>query len=249
MLRATDAARRDLAEQPEDGPFGPVLRQFEGRPEEAIAELQRLQAGDAVGALRHPHTGPIDLVWGEAGDGASGYGLAKIIRKHPEVMDDLQGRLSSTTVQSEGPNRVRLTNGRDIFVIRNDFEGDPKKWLLTAYEQNADGAGVTQRSIGRRTGRAGELPEGSSPSAPLHPEDMASRAVDQEADLLPGEAEMQAAIADARAALDADPDLKITVGEGADAMEKSVAELLDDLDQDETLIARMTSCALKGTPR
>lgn len=52
-------ALRDVVEA--DGAFGPILRQFQGRPKEAIEELRRLQSGDAIGALHHPHTGPVDL--------------------------------------------------------------------------------------------------------------------------------------------------------------------------------------------
>lgn len=56
------------------------------------------------------------------------------------------------------------------------------------------------------------------------------------------------AIAAARAAVAEDPDLMIRLGEGDDAQTYALADLLDDIDQDETLMTRMTSCALKGVP-
>ena len=56
------------------------------------------------------------------------------------------------------------------------------------------------------------------------------------------------AIAAARAAVAEDPDLSIRLGEGDDAQTYALADLLDDMDQDETLMTRMTSCALKGVP-
>ncbi|SFY18707.1 hypothetical protein SAMN04244548_03007 [Paracoccus pantotrophus] len=55
-------------------------------------------------------------------------------------------------------------------------------------------------------------------------------------------------IEDARAALEADPDLTLRMGEGDGVQEVSVADLLADLDQDDALIRSMTSCNLKGAP-
>lgn len=53
----------------------------------------------------------------------------------------------------------------------------------------------------------------------------------------------------ARAALDVDPELTLRMGAGQDAREISLADLLDDLDQDDALVRSMTSCSLKGTPQ
>ena len=51
-----------------------------------------MQGGEAVAALHHPEVGDIDLIWGKEGTGKSdGYGLAKLVKYHPEVVDDLQG--------------------------------------------------------------------------------------------------------------------------------------------------------------
>lgn len=55
----------------EQGPFGPILRGYEGRWREAALELERRQDGDAIGALHHKDVGPIDLVWGKEGNDRS----------------------------------------------------------------------------------------------------------------------------------------------------------------------------------
>lgn len=57
------------------------------------------------------------------------------------------------------------------------------------------------------------------------------------------------ALADARAALEAEPGLILRMGEGDDAAEITLADLLDDLEQDEALMRSMTSCNLKGAPK
>ena len=68
------------------GAFGDVYDQFRGNAQGAIAFLEAKQGGEAVGALHHKDVGDIDLVWGKAGTGKSdGYGLAKLVKFHPEV--------------------------------------------------------------------------------------------------------------------------------------------------------------------
>lgn len=133
----------------ETGRFGPVFLEFAGRPQGAVARLMQEQSGEVPGALYHPSVGAIDLVWGEAGSGRSdGWGLAKIARYHPEVLDDLQGPLAEMVVTKRGPNRVRLESGSHVAVISREFKGDPKVWLLTEYRKR----GVeTQASPGRTT--------------------------------------------------------------------------------------------------
>src|SRR5690554_5849410 len=58
--------------------------------ESAVDALMKRQGGYVDGALVHPEiNGAIDLVWGQEGTAArgfdDGFGLAKIIQKHPEV--------------------------------------------------------------------------------------------------------------------------------------------------------------------
>jgi hypothetical protein len=67
--------------------------QFKGKWKEAISFLQEVQNGIAVAALQHPKIGDIDLVWGNYKEDnriSSGFGLAKIAEKHPEVLENMQ---------------------------------------------------------------------------------------------------------------------------------------------------------------
>lgn len=69
----------------EVGPHGPIHRNLAGDYRGALARLQADQSGEVPGAFRHPEIGDIDLVWGDP----QRYGLAKILARHPEVVDDL----------------------------------------------------------------------------------------------------------------------------------------------------------------
>jgi hypothetical protein len=133
------------------GPFGPVLSEYRGDAQGAIAALTSLQDGEAVAALSHPEVGDIDLVWGEAGTGKKdGFGLAKLVRYHPEVVADLQGFLNRLTKDPKrsGPNRIRLVDARGEAAVGLDWKADQKVWLLTAYEKGVSD-GTTMNTAGK----------------------------------------------------------------------------------------------------
>ncbi|MBU3031360.1 hypothetical protein [Paracoccus marinaquae] len=252
LMRATDAARRDLAEQPEVGPFGPVLREFTDRPEDAIAKLMELKEGEVPDAVIHPlFDGPIGFVFGRtdqpaaSGQMRSGYGLAHIAADHganvlrelPAVMRngvvyrDPKGQPKRYIVDGENPARV--------VVVRELWDNDRKNWVVTSFDDDiGDFADRSQWEAFRVTG----LGEERAPSPTGPGEDIPSTA-DFQGD------EVQQAIADARAALEADPGLTIRLDEGEGAQAYALDEVLASLDQDEALIARMTSCSLKGAPK
>lgn len=93
----TDAQNEE--QQPMTGSFGPIYTQFKGKSKEAIAFLLEKKDGEAIAALHHKDIGDIDLVWGNEGTGKSdGYGLAKLAKFHPEVLDNLQEILDEMVV-------------------------------------------------------------------------------------------------------------------------------------------------------
>ena len=148
-----------------EGPFGPILRGYEGKWREAALELERRQTGDAIGALSHPDVGPIDLVWGSEGSNQNnGAGLAKLIAWHPEVLGDLQGFINRLSVDKSRSTtrRIQLSDGSGNAGVRLDFDGAAKTWLLTAYETG-------QRRTERSSRRLGDLWGGreTAPSSPL----------------------------------------------------------------------------------
>lgn len=116
------------------GPFGPVYEAATSW-RDAVDTLKAAQHGEVRGALFHPDVGPIDLVWGHPGTGASdGHGLSKLLQFHPDVVDDLPDLLSGMAVTQRGPNRVRMASPDGKATVRLDWDGAAKTWLLTAYK-------------------------------------------------------------------------------------------------------------------
>ncbi|MFC3074929.1 PLxRFG domain-containing protein [Shinella pollutisoli] len=164
-------ARRDV----DEGPFGPILRGYEGRWRDAALELERRQTGDAVGALSHPDVGPIDLVWGNAGTNQhNGAGLAKLLAWHPEVLTDLQGFIDGLHVDEaqRSPRRIQLIDETGRAGVRLDFDGTAKTWLLTAFRtdvpRRSDRSTATLQDLwkGENAGR-----DARSDTAPAKPSD------------------------------------------------------------------------------
>ena len=88
-------------------------------------------SGEATAALHHHTIGDISLVWGD-----KKAGLDKILRKHPEVVDNLQSIIDSMEVVQESDNRVKLESPTHFAVISKEYKGEPREqWLLTAYEK------------------------------------------------------------------------------------------------------------------
>lgn len=118
------------------GAFGNIYNQFRGNAKAAIEFLKKVRGGEAVGALHHKDIGDIDLVWGKEGTGHSdGYGLSKLVKYHPEVLDNLQEILNDMRVVSSGKNRVNLESETHKAGVRLTWDGERKSWLLTAFKK------------------------------------------------------------------------------------------------------------------
>nr|WP_281739602.1 hypothetical protein [Helicobacter suis] len=138
--------------------------------------------GQVAGAFYREDLGDIGLVWGKAGSAKSdGYGLAKITKYHPEVLDKLDDLIQTLPIVKESPNRYQLENANYKASIRKDSEGVKGNWVLTAFEK--------KESIARRST---DLPStqweakkttlanaGSSPtSTPLKSQDFKAKATE-----------------------------------------------------------------------
>ena len=147
-----------------EGPFGPIIdaSQYADRWSDLVGRLKEMKTGEAPKALYHPEIGDIDVVYGEY-DAAtdSGYGLKKILEKHPEVVDDLPELIASSEVMTRSPNRIRLRTGDRLSVIRLDFDGKEKTWLMTAFEKGEE---TRQRAAGSTGRRGNHQPDTSSGS-------------------------------------------------------------------------------------
>lgn len=121
---------------PAIGPFGEIYTQFKGKSQEAIAYLLDKKSGEAVGALHHKEIGDIDLVYGKEGTGHSdGYGLAKLAKYHPEVLNNLQDILNDMVVTKRSENRVQLESEKYQAAVRLTWDHKKKTWLLTMFEK------------------------------------------------------------------------------------------------------------------
>lgn len=131
------------------GPFGPILTEHYHDAKSAITKLAEMNSGEAIGALHHPEIGDIDLVWGKEGTASSdGYGLAKLMKYHPEVIDDLQGILSSMQVIAKSKNRINLESADHKAAVRLTWDNQAKHWLLTAFEKHKGDAGTRTDTAG-----------------------------------------------------------------------------------------------------
>lgn len=118
------------------GAFGNIYNQFRGKAKAAIEFLKKVRGGEAVGALHHKDIGDIDLVWGKEGTGHSdGYGLSKLVKYHPDVLDNLQEILNDMRVVSSSKNRVNLESETHKAGVRLTWDGERKSWLLTAFKK------------------------------------------------------------------------------------------------------------------
>lgn len=118
------------------GAFGNIYDAFKGKAKEAISFLLQKREGEAVGALHHKDVGDIDLVWGKEGTAKSdGFGLAKLAKYHPEVLDNLQEILDEMHVTQRSDNRVQLESEKYQAAIRLTWDNEKKTWLLTMFEK------------------------------------------------------------------------------------------------------------------
>lgn len=169
-----EATQSDAAIAPErpSGPHGPIFAEHTGDPAAAIARLQQEQTGEVPGAWNHPHpeVGDIDLMWGKPGnpsnDFKGGYGLSHIIAKHVEARQDLDLNDLPEAVQRMQPagieqgNRLILQSPDHKAVVVLDWNGQAKKWLLSAYRPE------DQPSLPEGPSGVSDTPQGGSLTTP-----------------------------------------------------------------------------------
>ncbi|SEL25761.1 hypothetical protein [Nitrosovibrio tenuis] len=132
---------------PQSGKFGRVFTGFYRNAKDAIKKLIEHREGEAVGALHHKDVGDIDLVWGSEGTAEKnfedGFGIAKLVAKgRSDLLKDLQSSIDAMDVKTRSKNRVILESKDHRAIVRLDWDGDQKTWLMTAYEKRS-GADTT----------------------------------------------------------------------------------------------------------
>lgn len=141
------------------GKNGPILRGLEDRWTEAFEWLVKARTGDAIGVLEHPDVGRIDVVYGNRTRGLGH--IMSSTRTHSVVLADLPDRLARMEVIRREPDRITLYDRETTTraVVRTDWDGESKRWLLTAFEEHKPGEGPR----GGGGGPKGEGPEGKGP--------------------------------------------------------------------------------------
>ena len=131
-----NAASNAILAQSEAGDFGPRYPQFSGQPEAAIDHLLSQKQGEVPAAINKEGLGPIDLVWGKAGE--NGYGLAHVVERHgEETARKIPQIIAEGQVRMESPqNAAVIETLLHKAVIRLDWDGKQKRWLVTAYEKS-----------------------------------------------------------------------------------------------------------------
>lgn len=208
------------AEAGEVGPFGPVFRDIENDPEAAIARLMREKQGEVPAAFTHPDAPdePIGFVYGN-----SKMGLRHIAEKHPDQFARLPEILRSGRLVDDPdglPRRYIVADGdpAEVAVVRLDWDGIEKHWLVTTYP--ADYGRFARRQ--KEANRSGSS-EARVPASTGHPQDGIRTGANQ-AD------EVADALAKARAASDVQQKM-VDMGDGKG--ERSLQSILDELDADE----------------
>lgn len=132
-------------EKPEFGEFGPIYRQFEGKPKEAIRHLLKVQKGECPCALYRSDIGKIDLVWGEVTDTVNhkGYGLSHIVEKHGTDIEALGFKIEdfipiivqygNLSEKKSDNKKIMLESDMFRVIIQKEWDGRKKTFLLSAF--------------------------------------------------------------------------------------------------------------------
>lgn len=129
----------------EIGDFGPIYRQFVGKPQKAIKFLRKKQTGECINALHRDDIGDISIVWGEVTDPIKhkGYGLSHIIDKHEEGIKRLGFRIEDfipiivqfgSIKESDSKEEFLFESNYYRIVVEKRFKGREKQWVLTAFD-------------------------------------------------------------------------------------------------------------------
>lgn len=215
------------------GPFGPILEDLAGQPEAAIERLMRDQTGEVPAAMTIEGLGPVRFVWG-----SRTLGLRHILEKHGEaVLRDLPRAMREGRLGPEYNGRRAIETG-DMpprrTVIRLDWDGDGKAWVLTSH----DVVQGTDAQPGRTSNVPTEPAPPSVPGATAQSEGIAPWH-DAQDPIRREMSEIEAVRDEARLFQDAE----IELGDGTKVR---VSDLLDDLDDDAGADAVVQACAIGG---
>jgi hypothetical protein len=223
--------------------FGPVYEEFANDPEGAIAKLMAEKQGEVRNAFASPENpvANITLLYGD-----ESHGLRHIQDKHPEMIARLPDLLRKGRVVTDaaGLPRLYLVDDADpanVAVLRLDYDGFEKTWLVSAFEDyQGKFARQVRTSNGPPASASPRVPDATGPRQDT-PDAPADQGLTPTTDPLLDQAavdafDAQAVIAAARAGGD---DFAITMPDGTTM---TLREALDDLDADAAADFQITFC-------
>lgn len=98
-----------------------------------------------------PDGAPIDFIYGRGGDG--GYGLAHIYEKHGKKVLVRIPQVISNGAVTGGGNSMTFSDGSAFVVLKKEWKGHEKRWVVTAFEK----ADKSPSGSGQSIGAAGNL--------------------------------------------------------------------------------------------
>ena len=125
----------------EIGEFGPIYRQFEKKPKEAILFLKEAKNGECINALYRDDVGFVDIVWGVGGK--HGYGLCHIIEEHEEEFNQFGFKIEEFIplvfafgIYEEKPkeNKIKLSGEKFMLIIKTKWNDINKRFVMTAFD-------------------------------------------------------------------------------------------------------------------
>ena len=125
----------------ETGDFGPIYRQFEKKPKEAILFLKEQQNGECINALYRDDIGFVDIVWGIGGK--HGYGLCHIIEEHEKELNQLGFKIEEFIPlvfafgiynESQKENKIKLSGEKFMLIIKTKWNDKYKRFVMTAFD-------------------------------------------------------------------------------------------------------------------
>ena len=132
---------KSLNTEIETGEFGPIYRQFEKKPKEAILFLKEKRNGECINALYRDDIGFVDIVWGVGGK--HGYGLCHIIEEHEVEFNQLGFKIEEFIPlvftfgiysESTKENKIKLSGEKFMLIIKTKWNDKNKRFVMTAFD-------------------------------------------------------------------------------------------------------------------
>lgn len=115
------------------GEFGDIYEGAKGQ--DAVEFLLKNKSGEVREAFTRPDIGKIDLVYGKPGE--EGYGLAHILEKHSEAINEIDNIIENGTPLKQAPDRYLIVleeGGKNkVAAVKLDWNGKSKTWIVSSF--------------------------------------------------------------------------------------------------------------------